>query len=235
MIKNRRVLIKLSGEGLNLVRQNDKNIFLDIIDTLKNLQLLGVEIVLVIGGGNIFRGLEAKSLKIDRPVADNIGMLATMINGLYFQQILLNAGINNEVLSAINCEKIVKLYTPEKARKYLEQKKIVICVGGVNNPYFTTDTAAAIRALETNCHELIKGTKVGGVYDKDPVKYSNAVKFDKISYQEYLNKNLKVMDTSAVALCQNQQLPIRIFDIFALDALKQAVLEQNIGSLISGE
>lgn len=227
----KRILLKLSGEAL-LGGQKfgvDSEACRKIALAVKELAELGVQIGIVIGGGNIFRGIKAEEAGMERTPADQIGMLATLINGLSLQQAFEQIHCKSRVLSAIACDRIVETYTWEAALKYLDQGTIVIFVGGTGNPYFTTDSAAALRALEIKADVLMKATKVDGIYNKDPIKYPDAVKFDHLTYTEVLEKQLQVMDAAAIALCRENGLPIRVFSD---RSLKSAVFNEPVGTLV---
>lgn len=227
----KRILLKLSGEAL-LGGQKygiDSDACRHIASSVKELVQLGVQIGIVIGGGNIFRGIKAAEAGMERIPADQIGMIATLINGLSLQQAFERIDCKSRVLSALPCEKIVESYTWEAALKYLDQGCVVIFVGGTGNPYFTTDSAAALRALEIGAEVLMKATKVDGIYNKDPIKYPDAVKYDHLTYSEVLAHQLQVMDAAAIALCRENGIPIRVFsDRF----LKSAVYNEPVGTLV---
>lgn len=206
-----------------------------IAKSIKEIYDLGLQIGVVVGGGNIFRGAQAKGFGFDRTPADHVGMLATMINGLILQQKLATLGIESQVMSAISCALIAESYKWTHAMHALQKGRIVIFVGGTSNPYFTTDTAAALRASEVNAEILLKATKVDGVYNADPLTDSSAKKFDTLNYNEALSKNLKVMDGTALALCRENNIPIYVFNLFAKGSLLEAVCEQSKGSLVTGE
>ncbi|MDR3624480.1 MAG: UMP kinase [Chlamydiales bacterium] len=231
----KRILLKLSGEALLGQEIVGKETALIIARSVKQLQEDSIQVGIVIGGGNIFRGNQNALLGISRVASDQMGMLATLINGIALQELFISIGCKVKVLSAIACGNFVEEYSPAKAIAYLEQGFALIFVGGTGMPFFTTDTAAALRAIEIGADIMLKATKVDGVYDKDPHKYPDAVKYDKISYSEVLEKSLAVMDLTATALCMENQLPILVFDIFAQDSLKKAVFQSNIGTLVSKE
>ena len=194
---------------------------------------IGTEIAIVIGGGNIFRGVALGAAGMDRATADYMGMLATVMNALALQDAMKHAGINSRVQSAINIDQIVEPYIRGKAIKYLEDKKIVIFAAGTGNPFFTTDTAAALRAMEINADIMIKATKVDGIFSDDPEKNPEAKMYKKITFDEAINKNLKVMDATAFTLCRDQMLPIAVFNIFKQDALKNLLLGKEEGTLVT--
>ena len=193
------------------------------------------EIGIVIGGGNIFRGVQAQKFGFERTPADHIGMLATAINGLVLQQSLTALGLKSHVMSALDCQLITERYNWAKAVEYLEKGIILIFVGGTGSPYFTTDTAAALRASEIQAEILLKATKVDGVYSKDPKVNKEAVKYAKLSYAEVLTRKLNIMDAAAVALCRDNQIPICVFNLFEKGAMLKSVRKENGGSLIMGE
>jgi uridylate kinase len=210
----------------------DPDTTLKIAKTIKQVVDLGSQVSIVVGGGNIFRGIKGVTQGLERTPSDHIGMLATMINGLALQQALHAIACESIVMSAIPCDLIAETYNWKKALQNLDQGRVVIFVGGSGNPYFTTDTAAALRALEMKAEIVMKATKVSGVYDKDPLKYTDAVMFDQISYSDVLMKKLEVMDATAIALCRENSLPIRVFNIFEEDALVKAVTGQSVGTLV---
>ena len=194
---------------------------------------IGTEIAIVIGGGNIFRGVALGAAGMDRATADYMGMLATVMNALALQDAMKHAGINSRVQSAINIDQIVEPYIRGKAIKYLEDKKIVIFAAGTGNPFFTTDTAAALRAMEINADIMIKATKVDGIFSDDPEKNPDAKMYKTVTFDEAINKNLKVMDATAFTLCRDQKLPIAVFNIFKQDALKNLLLAKEEGTLVT--
>lgn len=195
----------------------------------------GVQVGLVIGGGNIFRGVKGVKEGMERTTSDHIGMLATIINGLSLQQAFLKLSCDCRVMSAVPCGSMTEPYCWKEALAYLERGTIVIFVGGTGNPYFTTDSAAALRALEIKAEVLMKATKVDGIYNKDPVQYADAVKFDRISYSEVLSKQLGVMDAAAIALCRENRLPIRVINLFEDGMLKKAVYNEPVGTIVEEE
>jgi uridylate kinase len=232
----KRILLKLSGEAF-LGHQKfgvEEKAVLAIAEQIKELQSMGVEVGVVIGGGNLFRGIQAQSLGLERNPADQVGMLATIINGIILNETLNKIGAPCRVLSALECDAIVPKYSWQKALKYLSKKEIVIFVGGTSHPYFTTDTAAALRASEIKAEILMKLTKVDGIYDKDPKQHPNAVKYTKMTYSQILAGGLEVMDLSAVALCKASGIPICVFDLATKDSLKRAVLKEHVGTLVTG-
>jgi uridylate kinase len=230
----RRVLLKLSGEAL----QGDKSYGIDpkilerIAGEVKECVGLGVEMAVVIGGGNIFRGVAASAQGMDRANADYMGMLATMINALALQDALEIQGMPTRVQTAIGMNELAEPYIRRRAMRHLEKGRVVIFAAGTGNPYFTTDTAAALRAMEIHAEIILKATKVDGVYDADPMKVPTAVKFDKLSYIEVLQRNLKVMDSTAISLCKDNDLPIMVFNLNDRGNIKKAVLGENIGTTV---
>ena len=194
---------------------------------------IGTEIAIVIGGGNIFRGVALGAAGMDRATADYMGMLATVMNALALQDAMKHAGINSRVQSAINIDQIVEPYIRGKAIRYLEDKKIVIFAAGTGNPFFTTDTAAALRAMEINADIMIKATKVDGIFSDDPEKNPKAKMYKTLTFNEAINKNLKVMDATAFTLCRDQKLPIAVFNIFKKDALTNLLLDKEEGTLVT--
>lgn len=230
----KRVLLKLSGESL----MGDQKFGVDpencfrIASKVRELCDLGVQVAIVIGGGNIFRGAHAAKLCMERTSADHIGMLATIINGISLQQAFERTECESRIMSAISCDVMAESYSWKNALKYLEKGIVLIFVGGTGNPYFTTDSAAALRALEIQAEILFKATKVDGIYDKDPMKFKQAKKFDKISYNEVLSLELQVMDATAIALCRENHIPIRVFNLFSDEDLIKAVCNQSVGTLV---
>ena len=230
----KRILLKLSGEAL-MGDQSlgiDRNILQQIAEEIKDVKTLGVEIAIVIGGGNIFRGLGASASGMDRVTADHMGMLATVINSLAMQDALEKIGLFTRVMSAVKMEQMAEPFIRRRAIRHLQKGRIVIFAAGTGNPYFTTDTAASLRAIEIEADVMLKGTRVDGIYDSDPEKNANAFKFDKISYMEVVKKGLNVMDTTAVTLCMENKLPIMVFNLKTHGNLRKIVLGENIGSKV---
>jgi uridylate kinase len=233
----KRILLKLSGEAL----LGDQKYGVDpaacrkIALSIQELTKLGVQVGLVIGGGNIFRGVKAAQAGLSRTPADHIGMLATLINGISLQQAFQEIHCLSRLMSAMPCDTIAESYSWRNTLKYFEQGAVVTFVGGTGSPYFTTDSAAALRALEIEAEILMKATKVDGIYDKDPLKFPNAVKFNQVTYSEVLAKQLQVMDATAIALCRENHIPIRVFDLFSDDSLKRAIFNESVGTLVAGE
>ncbi len=232
--KYKRILLKLSGEALmgsdpyGINRQTIQ----DIVAEIAQVASMGVEIGVVIGGGNIFRGVAPGASGMDRATADYMGMLATVMNALALQDAMRHAGLASRVQSALNVEQIVEPYIRGKAIRYLEEGKIVIFAAGTGNPFFTTDTAAALRGSEMGAEIVIKATKVDGVYTADPKKDAGAKRYGRISFDEAIARNLRVMDATALTLCRDQKLPINVFSIFKKGALKRVVLGDDEGTLV---
>ncbi|MBL7072177.1 MAG: UMP kinase [Candidatus Omnitrophica bacterium] len=233
--KLRRVVLKISGEALmgKLGYGVDPEVVKSISLEIKEISKSSAEIAVVIGGGNIFRGLSAAAKGMDRSTADYMGMLATMLNGLALQDALEKAGVDTRVLTAIDMCELAEPYIRRRAVRHMEKKRVVIFVCGTGNPYFTTDTAAALRAIEIGADMVLKATKVDGVYSKDPVKYKDAKKFEKLDYMEVLKNKLKVMDSTAVSLCMDNSLPIVVFNMKKKGNIKRAILGEKIGTMIA--
>jgi uridylate kinase len=232
--KYKRILLKLSGEALmgedayGINRQTIDAIVGEIATVLR----LGVEIGVVIGGGNIFRGVAPGAAGMDRATADYMGMLATVMNALALQDAMRRAGIDSRVQSALNIEQVVEPYIRGKAIRYLEEGKVVVFAAGTGNPFFTTDTAAALRASEMGAEIVLKGTKVDGVYTADPRKDAGAKRYQRLSFDEAIQRNLRVMDATALTLCRDQKLPVNVFSIFRKDALLRVVAGEDEGTLV---
>ncbi len=235
-LKYRRVLLKLSGEALmgNQGYGIDPTVISGIAQEVKRLIDQGVELALVVGGGNIFRGLAASASGMDRSTADYMGMLATVMNSLALQDGLEKAGVVTRVLSAIEMREIAEPFIKRRAMRHLEKGRVVIFAAGTGNPFFTTDTAAALRAAEIGAEVLLKATKVDGIYDSDPKKNPNAVKFDTLTFTEALSKDLKVMDATAFSLCRENSLPIIVFDLGRTGNIEKVVHGEPIGTLVGG-
>jgi uridylate kinase len=237
-----RILLKVSGESLI----GDRGFGIDakmrnsIAQQIKEVKDLGVDVALVVGGGNIFRGLSASVQDssgeggMDRVSADYMGMLATLINGLALQDNLEKLGVMTRVMTAIRTEAVAEPYIRRRAIRHMEKGRVIILAGGTGNPYFTTDTAAALRAVETGAEVVMKGTKVDGVYDDDPVKNRSAKKFDSLTYMEVLNRRLKVMDTTAVTLCMDNKLPIIVFNLQKEGNFRKIILGEKLGTVVKG-
>jgi uridylate kinase len=232
--KYKRILLKLSGEALmgedayGINRQTIEAIVQEIAAVVR----MGVEIGVVIGGGNIFRGVAPGAAGMDRATADYMGMLATVMNALALQDAMRRAGLDCRVQSALNIEQVVEPYIRGKAIRYLEEGKVVVFAAGTGNPFFTTDTAAALRASEVGAEIVLKATKVDGVYTADPHKDAAARRFERISFDEAIQRNLKVMDATALTLCRDQKLPVTVFSIFKKHALQRVVTGENEGTLV---
>lgn len=232
-----RVLLKLSGEAFagNYGYGIDPSFLKYMSHQIKEVYDLGVQIAIVIGGGNIFRGFQGGEIGIDRATADYMGMLATVINALALQSALeRHTQIPTRVLSAIEMRQVAEPYIRRRAVRHLEKGRVVIFAGGTGNPFFSTDTAGALRAAEINAEVLIKATKVGGIYDKDPKKHTDAVLIKEISYLEVINRGLQVMDHTALTLCKENQIPVIVLNISEKGNLKKAILGENIGSIVKG-
>jgi uridylate kinase len=229
----RRVLLKLSGEALQGEGRTISPEVLDQVGTeIREVSILGIELALVIGGGNIFRGVSAATHGMDRANADYMGMLATTINALALQDALEKKGLETRVLSAIEMRQIAEPYIRRRAVRHLEKGRIVIFAAGTGNPYFTTDTAASLRAMEINAHAILKGTRVDGVYDSDPEKNPNARRFERLSYLDALNRGLKVMDSTAISLCMDNELPIVVFRMGKPGNLRRILYGEKVGTLV---
>lgn len=234
-MKYKRILLKLSGESLMGNKKYgidpEKNQF--FINEIKSIYDLKVQIGIVIGGGNIFRGLSDVGRSINRRQGDFMGMLATVINGMALESMLMNNGIPVKLVSGLKIEKIADEIKPIEIKQALEELKVIIFSGGTGNPYFTTDTGAVLRALEIDADVILKGTRVDGIYDKDPEKFKNATKYDRLSFDEALKNNLKIMDTTAFALAKDNQLPIIVFNMDQPGNLKKLLSGEKIGTLVS--
>ena len=233
-IKYHRILLKVSGESL----AGEKKFGLDPA-TLKAIALeikgvidLGVQVGVVVGGGNIFRGLEASAQGIDRAVADNMGMLATVINALALQDALEKSGVPTRVMSAITMNEVAEPYIRRRALRHLEKGRIVVFGAGTGSPYFTTDTASALRATEISANAILKGTRVDGIYDADPEKNARARKLPRLSYFDVLEKSLRVMDSTAITMSMEQNIPIIVFKLLEPESMKKVVLGQLVGSIV---
>lgn len=233
-LKYKRVLIKLSGEAL----MGDQGFGLHpptidrVAQQIKTIEAMGAEICLVIGGGNIFRGLQGSAQGLERTTADHMGMLATVMNALAMQNALEQLGLFARVISAIRMDQICEPYIRRRAVRHLEKGRICIFAAGTGNPYFTTDTAATLRASEMGCEAIFKGTQVDGVYDCDPKTHPDAKRFDVVSYDEVLQKNLKVMDAAAIALARDSKLPIVVFSLDMPDCLRQVLCERGTYTIV---
>ncbi|MCZ6528367.1 MAG: UMP kinase [Thermodesulfobacteriota bacterium] len=232
--KYRKVLLKLSGEAL----QGEKGygISAEVLETISDeiaeVNKLNIELAIVIGGGNIFRGIAGASKGIDRSTGDYMGMLATVMNALALQDSLEKKGIHTRVQTALNIEQVAEPYIRRRAVRHLEKGRVVIFAAGTGNPFFTTDTAATLRALEIGADLILKATKVDGVYDKDPLEHKDAVKFKELSYMEVLKKELKIMDATAISLCMQGNIPIIVFNLFENGNIKNVIMGKEIGTIV---
>jgi len=232
----KRVLLKLSGEIL-MGKQTfgiDQEAVSVIAAEIRDVVALGIQLGIVIGGGNIFRGLAASANGMERTSADYMGMLATVINSLALQSALERAGVATRVQTAIEMREVAEPFIQRRAIRHLEKGRVVIFAAGTGNPYFTTDTAAALRAVEIRADIILKATKVDGVYDRDPVRYADAVMYDKISYTEVLTKNLKVMDATAISLCRDNGLPLSVFNLQKAGNVKRVICGESVGTIGGG-
>lgn len=235
LVKFRRILLKLSGEAL---AGDDRYgispaVVRKIAGEIGDVFRLGVDVAIVVGGGNIFRGTTGKALGMDRSTGDYMGMLATVINALALQDALEKLDIPSRVMTALQMQAVAEPYVRRRAIRHLEKRRVVILSGGTGNPFFTTDTAASLRAIEIGAEILMKATKVDGVYDKDPVEYPEAKKIDTIAYLDVIQRQLRVMDLTAISLCMDNVLPISVFDLFAENSIRKIVCGERIGTLIS--
>jgi len=233
----KRIVLKLSGEALQGKESHgvDHDFLVSISRQIKEIKELNVQVALVLGGGNIFRGQEnsaSRGLDMDRSVADYMGMLATVINGLALQNVLETEGMPTRVMTAIEIQKIAEPYIRRRAVRHLEKGRIVIFAAGTGNPYFTTDTAAALRAMEIGADVILKATKVDGVYSADPLKVKNANKFESLKYIDVLRKGLRVMDATAISLCMDNNLPIIVFNLNKEGNIKRVVLGERVGTIV---
>lgn len=234
-MKYQRVLLKLSGESLqgdNSFGYNQEAV-IKIVKEIKGLYDAGVQIAIVVGGGNIMRGKSLAGHGLSLATADYMGMMATIMNGLYLQDVMKAYKINNRVMTAIDVNRVAEPFIRLKALKHLEKNRVVILAAGTGNPFSTTDTAASLKAQELDCDVIIKATKVDGIYNKDPNKYSDAVKYDKISYMQAIIENLNVMDMTAFTMCKDSKIPIIVCDIMGENNLKRIAIGEDIGTLVS--
>lgn len=235
-LKYKRVLLKVGGESLLGDREYgiSYEAALGVAAQMKEVQDMGVQLAIVIGGGNIFRGLSASQNGFERATADYMGMLATVINGLALSTALEEIGVRTRVLSALDMPKVAEPFIRRKAIRHMEKGRAVICVAGTGSPYVTTDSGAALKALELNCDMVMKATKVDGVYDKDPMKFPDAVRFPTISYIDAIkDPNVQVMDTSAISLCMDNNMPIMVFNLFKEGNLKAAMMGEDVGTVVT--
>ncbi|MFH1860124.1 MAG: UMP kinase, partial [bacterium] len=234
-LKYKRVILKLSGEVLQGKQSYgiDQDVVAGISRQIKEVKELGTEIAISIGGGNMFRGISEAASHMDRTSADHMGMLATVINSIALQDALEKIGLHCRVQSAIEMQRIAEPYIRRRAIRHLEKGRIVVFAAGTGNPFFSTDTAAALRAAEIGAEVILKATKVDGVYDKDPVKHPDAVKYESVSYMEVLSKGLKIMDSTAISLCMENSLPILVFNLTQEGNIKRVVQGERIGTIVS--
>jgi uridylate kinase len=234
-LRYRRVLLKLSGEALmgSASFGIDPEVVRILSDELASVHALGVELALVVGGGNIFRGVKAASAGMDRVSGDHMGMLATLINSLALQDQLEQRGVQTRVLSAIEIRQVAEPFIRRRAIRHLEKGRVIILAAGTGNPYFTTDSAAALRAMEVKAEVLLKATKVDGIYSADPMSNPTATKFPRISYREVMERGLKVMDATAISLCMDNRLPIVVFNIRQDGNIRRVIQGEPIGSVVS--
>jgi uridylate kinase len=234
-MKYKRILLKLSGESLEgkLGYGIDPAMLQQYATDIKEIYDMGVQIGIVIGGGNIFRGLSGSKAGLDRVQGDYMGMLATIINSMAIQSALENAGMNTKLFSALRTDPVAELPSRRKTIEHLNKNHVVILAGGTGNPYFTTDTASALRAIEIKADAIFKGTRVDGVYSADPEKDKNAIRYEKVSFKECIEKKLHVMDLTAFTLCEENNMPIVVFDMNARGNLKKIVAGENVGTLVN--
>lgn len=234
-LKYKRILLKISGEALQGDQGHGINpeTLVSFAKEIKNVHSLGVEIAIVVGGGNIFRGINSEELGVDRVTGDQMGMLATIINAVALQNALENIGVDTRVQTAIAMQKVAEPYIIRRTLRHLQKGRVVILGGGTGNPFFTTDTTAALRANEIGAEVLMKATMVDGIYDKDPKKHSDAVKYETLDYMEAISKKLKVMDLTAVSLCMENSVPILVFKLTGHDNIAKAVKGDIIGTLVN--
>lgn len=233
-VKYRRILLKLSGEALQGDNSFgiDSNILSSVSQEIKEIHDLGVGIAIVVGGGNIFRGVAGESSGMDRSIADYMGMLATVINSLALQDSLERLGATTRVQTALEIKQVAEPFIRRRAIRHLEKDRVVIFAAGTSNPFFTTDTAASLRALQVNADVILKATKVDGVYDKDPMKHGDAVKFNELTYMDVLKNGLKVMDATSISLCMEENIPTVVFNLFKKGNIKNIVQGKRIGTIV---
>jgi uridylate kinase len=232
----RRILLKIGGEALAAEAGYgiDKAMLVRVAHEIKEIQDLGCEVAVVVGGGNIFRGVAASAEGMNRATADYMGMLATVINSLAMQEALERIDIPTRVMSALTIAQVAEPYIRRRATRHLEKGRVIIFAAGTGNPYFTTDTAASLRAMEINAEIIFKATKVDGIYDADPIKVKNAKRYQQLTYIEVLQQNLKVMDSTAISLCMDNRLPILVFSLFEPGNIRRAVMGEPVGTLVHG-
>ena len=234
MFKYKRILLKLSGEALagNKEFGFSEDVLESFAKQIKDLHSKCIEIAIVIGGGNIFRGTTGTKKGVDRVTGDTMGMLATIMNGLALQDAIERLGVPTRVLSALQMPQVAEPFIRRKAIRHLEKGRVIIFAGGTGNPYFTTDSCGALRAAEINADVLAKGTKVDGIYDKDPMKHSDAVRYDTVTFDEAISKNLEVMDTTALSLCRENNIPIIVFNALEVGNILEMVQGEDIGTVV---
>ncbi len=231
MIKYKRILIKVSGEALSSANNSfDPNTVAATVDEIKRLHQMGVQMGIVVGGGNLWRGRQGRDM--DRTTADYMGMLATVINALFLHDALRQAGVNSAILTAFAIDKVGQPFSRRLALEQLEQGKVVLLAGGTGSPFFTTDTGAALRALEIDADVMLLAKNVDGIYDSDPKTNPNAKRYDKLTYHEYLQQGLQAMDAAAVSLCADNHLPVLLFGLSQPDGIARAVMGENLGTLL---
>ena len=235
MPQYKRILLKISGEALAgpATFGIDSERVAGIAGEVAAIAGLGIQVGVVVGGGNIFRGIALAARSMDRVTADHMGMLATIMNSLALQDALEHMGQNTRVMSAIQVDQVAEPYIRRRAIRHLEKGRVVICAAGTSNPYFSTDTGAALRALEIHAQVIAKATKVDGVYDKDPMKHADAVRYERISYDEVLQKSLGVMDSTSIAMCRDNRLPIQVFNLNTEGNIMRMALGEPVGTIIS--
>jgi len=235
MTTYKRILLKLSGEALmgDDSYGINRDIIQRIVAEISEVKKLDVEIAIVVGGGNIFRGMKSANDGVDRVTADYMGMLATVMNALALQDTMKQGGLIPRIQSALHIEQVVEPYIRAKAMRYMKEGKVIIFAAGTGNPFFTTDTAAVLRGMEMNVDIVLKATKVDGIYTSDPKVDSSATRFNKLSFNEAINKNLQVMDATALTLCRDQKLPLNVFSLFKVGALKRVVMGEDEGTLVT--
>lgn len=232
--KYKRILLKMSGEAL-MGDQSfglDPKVLVRIAEEVKQLNQAGVEVAIVVGGGNLFRGAQLASLGMERVTGDHMGMLATLMNALAIQDALEQKEVPVRVMSALSVDAVCEPYIRRRAVRHLEKKRVVICAAGTGNPFFTTDSAASLRAIELEVDAMFKATKVDGVYSKDPKRYDDAVKYDRLSYQKVLTDNLEVMDATSIVMCRDNDMPLVVFDMTKPDEIVRAVFDETIGTTV---
>jgi uridylate kinase len=235
MTTYKRILLKLSGEALmgDDSYGINRDIMQRIVAEISEVKKLDVEIAIVVGGGNIFRGMKSANDGVDRVTADYMGMLATVMNALALQDAMKQGGLTPRIQSALHIEQVVEPYIRGKAMRYLKEGKVIIFAAGTGNPFFTTDTAAALRGMEMNVDIMLKATKVDGIYTSDPKVDPSATRFNKLSFNEAISRNLQIMDATALTLCRDQKLPVNVFSLFKAGALKRVVMGEDEGTLVT--